>query len=200
MPISASYLGRVGGVKPVPRDRLDAGAVPQLRPPGDRLRRLPLPGVSADRRSGVLTQPAICPPITSSWPTRCAARRPSPGATRLGHRGAAAGRQSHSPPAGPSPSPAAAPFRGKHEPGIPGGVTARSLAAASSLLHRTPLLDGHNDLAWKIREHFSLDPGAWTRDTVRHKRILIYPGCGGVRWAPSSGRCMCRARWQATLL
>lgn len=34
----------------------------------------------------------------------------------------------------------------------------RTHASAQDLLHRTPLLDGHNDLAWKIREHFSLDP------------------------------------------
>jgi membrane dipeptidase len=32
-------------------------------------------------------------------------------------------------------------------------------ASAQELLRRTPLLDGHNDLAWKLREHFSLDPG-----------------------------------------
>ena len=35
----------------------------------------------------------------------------------------------------------------------------RTHTSAQDLLHRTPLLDGHNDLAWKIREHFSLDPG-----------------------------------------
>jgi membrane dipeptidase len=35
----------------------------------------------------------------------------------------------------------------------------KALTAAQDLLHRIPLVDGHNDLAWKMRKHFSLDPG-----------------------------------------
>lgn len=35
----------------------------------------------------------------------------------------------------------------------------RTQITAKDLLRRTPLLDGHNDLAWKIRERFRLDPG-----------------------------------------
>ena len=38
------------GVRAVPRHRLDAGAVPLLRPARDRLGRLPLPGLRLDRR------------------------------------------------------------------------------------------------------------------------------------------------------
>jgi membrane dipeptidase len=34
----------------------------------------------------------------------------------------------------------------------------RLLTTAQELLHRYPLVDGHNDLAWKIREYLSLDP------------------------------------------
>ena len=43
-------LGRVPGDDRVPRDGLDAGSLPQLRPPRAGLRRLPLPGVPAHRR------------------------------------------------------------------------------------------------------------------------------------------------------
>ena len=32
------------------------------------------------------------------------------------------------------------------------------LAAARDLLHRFPLVDGHNDLPWAIREQFGSDP------------------------------------------
>ena len=53
----------------VPRHRLDAGPVPHLRPPGDRLRRLPLPGV---RRS----------PATPPAPTRSATSRPTTASSR----------------------------------------------------------------------------------------------------------------------
>jgi membrane dipeptidase len=36
---------------------------------------------------------------------------------------------------------------------------AAALAEARALLRRSPLIDGHNDLAWKIREQFGADPG-----------------------------------------
>ena len=44
------HLGELAGVQRLPRHRLDAGAVPELRAPRDRFRRLPLPGLRADRR------------------------------------------------------------------------------------------------------------------------------------------------------
>jgi membrane dipeptidase len=34
-----------------------------------------------------------------------------------------------------------------------------ALTAAQDLLRRTPLVDGHNDLPWKMRKHLGLDPG-----------------------------------------
>ena len=43
-------LGRVAGDDRVPRDGLDAGSLPELRPARAGLRRMPLPGVPAHRR------------------------------------------------------------------------------------------------------------------------------------------------------
>ena len=48
--LAGADLGRVPGDDRVPRDGLDAGSLPQLRPPRAGLRRLPLPGVPAHRR------------------------------------------------------------------------------------------------------------------------------------------------------
>ena len=64
---------------PVPRRRLDAGAVPDLRRAAQRLRRLPMPGVRARRRrrcdrSGLF---AVAP--TRSGPPGARARRFDPG-------------------------------------------------------------------------------------------------------------------------
>ena len=50
--IPGGDLGALGQLQPLPRHRLDARAVPELRPPRDRLGRLPLPGLHADRRRG----------------------------------------------------------------------------------------------------------------------------------------------------
>ena len=63
----ARDLVRVAGLQPLPRRALDEGAVRQL--PGARqgLRRLPLPGVPADRRCPTTpTRCAICP-RTITW-------------------------------------------------------------------------------------------------------------------------------------
>ena len=43
-------LAEFGSLQPLSRHRLDAGAVPELRIQGNRFRRLPLPGLCADRR------------------------------------------------------------------------------------------------------------------------------------------------------
>ena len=43
-------LAELRSLQPLSRHRLDAGAVQELRIPGDRFRRLPLPGFCADRR------------------------------------------------------------------------------------------------------------------------------------------------------
>ena len=73
-------LDRVPGDDRVPRNGLDAGSLPQLRPPRAGLRRLPLPGVPAHRRrrphrSGL---PPVARP-RRSWPRRC---RPRTGEAR----------------------------------------------------------------------------------------------------------------------
>jgi hypothetical protein len=43
-------LGAVSPLPAFPRNRLDAPAMPELRPPRDRFRRMPLPGIPADWR------------------------------------------------------------------------------------------------------------------------------------------------------
>ena len=37
---------------------------------------------------------------------------------------------------------------------------ALTLALTRAMLSRFPLIDGHNDLPWEIREKFALDPAA----------------------------------------
>ncbi|MGY2938282.1 pyrroloquinoline quinone biosynthesis protein E [Bradyrhizobium sp. GM6.1] len=49
-PFDRLDLAELGRLQPLPRHRLDEGAVQELRIPGDRFRRLPLPGLCADRR------------------------------------------------------------------------------------------------------------------------------------------------------
>ena len=51
-------LAGVFFVPALSRRRLDAGALPKLRSPHRRLRRLPLPGISAGRRTPLATDPA----------------------------------------------------------------------------------------------------------------------------------------------
>ena len=48
--LAGADLGRVAGDDRVPGYGLDAGSLPELRPPGAGLRRMPLPGVPAHRR------------------------------------------------------------------------------------------------------------------------------------------------------
>jgi membrane dipeptidase len=75
---------------------------------------------------------------------------------------------------------------------LPGSVhdirMTSSLTSAQDLLRREPLVDGHNDLAWKIREHFSLDPGrlgAGTGEAQTHTDIprLRRGGVGAQFWS-----------------
>ena len=75
------YLAELGGVRALSRHRLDAGALPLLRPARDRLGRLPLSGLRDHRRCrrGRI-RPAGCRrPIKSSWalPRRNPRRRPT---------------------------------------------------------------------------------------------------------------------------
>src|SRR5581483_5211892 len=49
-PAARGDLARLAGLQRVPRRGLDAGALPELRPPGHRLRGLPVPGVRPGRR------------------------------------------------------------------------------------------------------------------------------------------------------
>ena len=48
--VAGRYLGELGEFQPLSRHVLDARAVPNVRPPRDRLGRLPLPSLHADRR------------------------------------------------------------------------------------------------------------------------------------------------------
>jgi membrane dipeptidase len=71
---------------------------------------------------------------------------------------------------------------------------ALSLSLTRSMLSRFPLVDGHNDLPWVIREKFSLDPvaaGLAGRVDGTHTDIprLVEGGVGGQFWSvyvPSS--------------
>ena len=68
-------LERVAALPELPRHGLDAGSVPELRSPRDRLRRMPMPGVPAHRRRRrAPIRSATCRPTTTSWRTRCAPR------------------------------------------------------------------------------------------------------------------------------
>ena len=73
------HLGELAGVQRLPRHRLDAGAVPELRAPRDRFRRLPLPGLRADRRRPCdRPRSAISRRVTARSPRsrRCGPKRP----------------------------------------------------------------------------------------------------------------------------
>jgi membrane dipeptidase len=71
---------------------------------------------------------------------------------------------------------------------------ALSLSLTRAMLSRFPLIDGHNDLPWVIREKFSLDPvaaGLTGRLDSTHTDIprLVQGGVGGQFWSvyvPSS--------------
>ncbi len=75
------HLGAFAGLQRVPRHGFPAGALRELRAARDRFRRLPLPGLPADRRragdrSGVPSVAASCP-CRPSLP-RCRRTRPTP--------------------------------------------------------------------------------------------------------------------------
>jgi membrane dipeptidase len=71
---------------------------------------------------------------------------------------------------------------------------ALTLALTRAMLSRFPLIDGHNDLPWQIREKFALDPaaaGLTGRVAGTHTDIprLVEGGVGGQFWSvyvPSS--------------
>ena len=103
-PCAGLDLERVRCLRALPRHRLDAGALPELpaRPPGGRLRRLPLPGAAAHgRRRGHRSR---LPVLAPSRPRRRGARRGADRRVRLSHDEAAA-RASR------PPAPAARPGR-----------------------------------------------------------------------------------------
>ena len=65
---------------------------------------------------------------------------------------------------------------------------ALSLSLTRAMLSRFPLIDGHNDLPWVIREKFSLDPvaaGLTGRVGGTHTDIprLVEGGVGGQFWS-----------------
>ena len=84
-------LERVAALPELPRHGLDAGAVPELRSPRDRLRRMPVPGVPAHRRRR---------PHRSGLPPVARPRHVVADAVRAANDGAPAGR---APPRPPSP-------------------------------------------------------------------------------------------------
>ncbi|NEX94916.1 dipeptidase [Caulobacter sp. 17J65-9] len=70
--------------------------------------------------------------------------------------------------------------------------SAKDYAAVARVLKRTPLVDGHNDLAWEIRDNFGSDPAratlsadAATRTPPLHTDIprLRKGGLGGQFWS-----------------
>ncbi|MBC6981331.1 membrane dipeptidase [Caulobacter sp. 17J80-11] len=74
----------------------------------------------------------------------------------------------------------------------PAQPAAKDYAVAARVLKRTPLVDGHNDLAWEIRENFGSDPAratlladAATRTPPLHTDIprLRKGGLGGQFWS-----------------
>ena len=60
------HLGAFAGLQRLPRHRFPAGAVRELRAARDRFRRLPLPGIPADRRRPG-DRPGV-PSVAASWP------------------------------------------------------------------------------------------------------------------------------------
>jgi membrane dipeptidase len=65
---------------------------------------------------------------------------------------------------------------------------ALSFALARAMLSRFPLIDGHNDLPWEIRDQFGGDPGAANltgRVATTHTDIprLVEGGVGGQFWS-----------------
>ena len=89
-PCAGVDLGRVRRVRALPRDRLDAGAMPDVpaRTPGGGLGRLPLPGAAArGRRRG---HRSGLPVLAPSRPRRRGARRGADRRVRLSHDEAAA--------------------------------------------------------------------------------------------------------------
>ena len=78
-------LARVAGLQRVPRRGVDARAVPELRPPRRRLRRLPLPGVFTSRATRPPPTPsARSPRATSSSRPREASRASRPSSSTAG--------------------------------------------------------------------------------------------------------------------
>jgi membrane dipeptidase len=66
--------------------------------------------------------------------------------------------------------------------------SALTFALARAMLSRFPLIDGHNDLPWEIRERFGSDPAAASlsgRVNVIHTDIprLVEGGVGGQFWS-----------------
>ena len=118
-------------------------------------------GAAARRSSSPATPPApirsaTCPPTTRSWPPRCG--RPM---ARLCHPGRPPPRRRRAPSSFPGrsrvPGRSLAPVRhdGPRYPWRRG----KPQATASGLLRRAPLVDGHNDLAWQLRQRFGRDSG-----------------------------------------
>ena len=75
---------------------------------------------------------------------------------------------------------------------------AAELAAASAVLRRFPLIDGHNDLAWALREAGLPDPAQTDIARPVDFTHTDLPRLRAAASARSSGRCTCRPSCKAT--
>ena len=80
-------------------------------------------------------------------------------------------------------------------PALAQSADAAGEARVLRILRTTPVIDGHNDLPWALREGFGNDPHAVAAiSTPRPPCIPTSRACAPGAWAVSSGRSMCRRR------
>ncbi|MCY1014092.1 hypothetical protein OV079_52965 [Nannocystis pusilla] len=91
------------------------------------------------------------------------------------------------------PSPSSEAMQVGAPPGLDPSLAADpALQRAHAVLARVPLIDGHNDLPWTIREHKDAPGVAAYGLRAATKGTPICRGCAG-RVGASSGRCTCPA-------
>ena len=71
------------------------------------------------------------------------------------------------------------------------------LARARRLQAEVPLIDGHNDFAWEVREKAGGDLAKLDIAGPQPTVMTDLPGSARAGWAPSSGPCTSRPRWRA---
>ena len=142
---------RVPALPALPRNGLDAGAVPKLRSPRDRLRRMPLPGVPAHRRR--------CPHRPGLPPLPRPRARRSSGAGRQSRH--APGRNAPCPPAAPGP-----PDKGLARTELCFSTSSSSVLCSawttSGQLSSSGRFGSRGDMPWKL-PWFSVSSMVWRR-------------------------------------